>query len=48
MLIEQVADEGLDLASLDLAGAEALYRRANQRLERDPQFAERARKRVVV
>lgn len=47
MLIEQVADEGLDLASLDLAGAEALYRRANQRLERDPQFAERARKRVV-
>lgn len=47
MLIEQVVDEGLDLASLDLAGAEALYRRANKHLESDEEFAERARARVV-
>ena len=47
MLIEQVADEGLDLASLDLAGAEELYRRANAHLEADEEFAERARARVV-
>ena len=47
MLIEQVADEGLDLASLDLAGAEELYRRANAHLEADAEFAERSRARVV-
>lgn len=47
MLIEQIIDEGLDLASLDLAGAEALYRRANTHLEADEAFAERARARVV-
>lgn len=47
MLIEQVLDEGLDLASLDLAGAEELYRRANAHLEADESFAERARERVV-
>ncbi len=47
MLIEQVIDEGLDLDSLDLAGAEELYRRANRHLESDEAFAERARERVV-
>lgn len=47
MLIEQVADEGLDLASLDLAGAEELYRRANAHLDADESFAARARERVV-
>lgn len=47
MLIEQVHDEGLDLASLDLAGAEALYRRANAHLNDDENFAARARARVV-
>lgn len=47
MLIEQVIDEGLDLNSLDLAGAEALYRRANKHLEADEVFAERSRERVV-
>lgn len=47
MLIEQVIDEGLDLETLDLAGAEDLYRRANAHLESDEAFAERARERVV-
>ncbi|GAA2179640.1 arginine--tRNA ligase [Brooklawnia cerclae] len=47
MLIEQVVDEHLDLATLDLAGAEALYRRANVHLNQDEAFAERARERVV-
>ena len=47
MLIEQVIDEGLDLETLDLAGAEALYRRANAHLEADETFAERSRERVV-
>jgi len=47
MLIEQIADEGLDLDTLDLAGAEALYMRANQHLEADADFADRARARVV-
>ncbi len=47
MLIEQISDEGLDLDTLDLPGAEALYMRANQHLESDPAFADRARARVV-
>lgn len=47
MLIEQVTDEMLDLDTLDLPGAEALYRRANTHLNEDEAFAERARERVV-
>lgn len=47
MLIEQIVDEGLDLDTLDLPGAEALYRRANAHLSEDEAFAERARARVV-
>jgi len=47
MLIEQIADEGLDLDTLDLTGAEALYLRANKHLDADPEFADRARARVV-
>lgn len=47
MLIEQIADEHLDLTVLDLAGAEALYRRANAHLASDEGFAARARARVV-
>lgn len=47
MLIEQVIDENLDLETLDLAGAEELYRRANKHLEADEAFADRARERVV-
>ena len=47
ILIEQIADEGLDLDALDLAGAEELYLRANNHLKADPAFADRARTRVV-
>ena len=47
MLIEQTLDEGLDLSTLDLAGAEELYKRANERLKADESFADRARNRVV-
>lgn len=47
MLIEQINDEKLDLDTLDLPGAEALYRRANAHLNEDEAFAERARERVV-
>ena len=48
MLVEQVLDEQLDLAALNLAGAEELYLRANARLVSDEAFAERARDRVVL
>ena len=47
MLIEQTLDEGLDLTTLDLAGAEELYKRAHERLKADEAFADRARARVV-
>jgi len=47
MLIEQIQDEQLDLDQLDLVGAEALYLRANTHFDTDPDFAERARNRVV-
>ena len=47
MLIEQIRDENLDLDTLHLAAAEELYLRANAHLEADPDFAERARARVV-
>lgn len=48
MLVEQVLDENLDLATLDLVGAEELYLRANARLKADDAFADRARDRVVL
>ena len=47
MLVEQILDEGLDASSLDLPGAEALYKRANARLGESEEFADRARERVV-
>jgi arginyl-tRNA synthetase len=47
MLVEQILDEGLDASSLDLAGAEALYKRANAHLGESEEFADRARERVV-
>ncbi|MDR2619842.1 MAG: arginine--tRNA ligase, partial [Propionibacteriaceae bacterium] len=47
MLIEQILDENLDLNTLDLAGAEQLYQRANAHLNASPEFADRARARVV-
>ena len=48
MLVEQILDEGLDPAVLDLSSAEALYLRANAHFKADPNFAERARRRVVL
>jgi arginyl-tRNA synthetase len=47
MLVEQTLDEDLDVATLDLAGAEALYQRANAHLKESEEFADRARERVV-
>lgn len=47
MLVEQILDEDLDASSLDLAGAEALYQRANAHLGASEEFADRARERVV-
>lgn len=47
MLIEQVLEEDLDLTSLDLAGLEELYLRANAHLTADDAFADRSRTRVV-
>ncbi len=48
MLIEQILDEGLDPASLDLAGADELYKRAAAHFKADEEFATRARARVAV
>ena len=47
MLVEEILDEGIDPSSLTLAEAEALYARASAHFRADPQFAERARRRVV-
>ncbi|MFZ0530046.1 MAG: arginine--tRNA ligase [Propionicimonas sp.] len=47
MLVEQILDEGIDAGSLDLAGAEELYQRANAHLQESEAFADRARARVV-
>ncbi len=47
MLVEEILDEGLDASTLDLAGAEALYQRANTHLKESEEFADRARERVV-
>jgi arginyl-tRNA synthetase len=47
MLVEQVLDEGIDAAALTLAEADDLYKRGSRRFREDPEFAERARRRVV-
>ena len=47
MMVEQLLDEGVDAATLDLAGAEELYKRANAHLKESEEFADRARDRVV-
>lgn len=48
MLVEQILDDGVDVASLDLVGLENLYKQANARLKADETFADRARARVVL
>jgi arginyl-tRNA synthetase len=47
MLVEQIMRDGTDVLSLDLAGAEAVYQRANARFKADAEFANAARRRVV-
>ena len=47
MLVEQILLDGTDVPSLDLAGAEAVYQRANAHFKADPEFANAARRRVV-
>ena len=47
MLVEQIMLDGTDVLSLDLAGAEAVYQRANVHFKADPEFANAARRRVV-
>ena len=47
MMVEQLIDEGVEAAGLDLPGAEALYQRANAHLNESEEFAARARDRVV-
>ncbi len=47
MLVEQILGDGTDASTLDLAGAEAVYQRANAHFKADPEFATAARRRVV-
>lgn len=47
MLIEEVLDEELNVATLSLAEADALYKRAAARFRDDEDFAKRARARVA-
>jgi arginyl-tRNA synthetase len=47
LLVEEILDRGIDPTSLDLPAAESLYMQANARFKSDPEFAGRARNRVV-
>jgi arginyl-tRNA synthetase len=47
MLVEQILAEGIDVSTLTLPEAEALYARASAHFRSDEDFAERARRRVV-
>ncbi len=47
MLVEQILEDGVDVPSMDLASAEALYLKANAHFKADDDFAGRARRRVV-
>lgn len=46
-LIEQILDEDVDASSLTLEAADALYKRASAHFKSDPEFADRARRRVA-
>ncbi len=46
-LVEYVLDHDVDVSRLDLAAAAQTYQRASARFKSDPEFAERARRRVV-
>jgi len=47
MLVEQILEEGIDVTTLDLPEAEALYTRGSAHFRSDEDFADRARSRVV-
>lgn len=47
LLVEEILEDGIDASALDLVGAEALYKKANDHFKADTAFAERARSRVV-
>jgi arginyl-tRNA synthetase len=47
MLVEQILEEGIDVSTLDLPEAEALYTRGSAHFRSDEDFADRARNRVV-
>lgn len=48
LLVEQILEDGIDPMTLDLVSAEDLYKRASERFKADPEFADKARKRVVL
>ncbi|NLT29648.1 MAG: arginine--tRNA ligase [Propionibacterium sp.] len=47
MLVEQILFENLDASGLNLESSNELYQRSRAHFDADPEFAERARKRVV-
>ena len=47
MLVEHILEAGIDVTTLDLAGAEQLYKDSKKHFDDDPGFATRARARVV-
>ncbi|MDR0990028.1 MAG: arginine--tRNA ligase [Propionibacteriaceae bacterium] len=47
MLVEQIIDDQVDVASLDLNASVALYRQAQAHFKADPAFADASRRRVV-
>ena len=47
MLVEHIVETGTDVTTLDLAGAEQLYKDSKKHFDEDPDFAARARARVV-
>jgi arginyl-tRNA synthetase len=48
MLVEEILDDGIDVSTLTLADAEALYLTANAHFKSSDEFAARARQRVVL
>lgn len=47
MLVEHILENGIDVTALDLASAEQLYKDSKKHFDDDPEFATRARTRVV-
>ena len=47
MLVEYIVENRMDLSEFDLPGVEQLYKDAKKTFDADPEFADRARRRVV-